>query len=129
MRLNIEFNKKYFTIAVLLFLVEVIIGLYVHDTIIRPYVGDVLVVILLYCFVKSFFNTPVFITAIAVLIFSYVIETLQYFQYVKLLGLGDSNFANIVMGNYFAWNDIIAYTIGILMVLLLENNWRGKKIY
>lgn len=117
---SIKFNIKYFSIAVLLFLVEVFIALYVNDTIIRPYVGDVFVVILLYCLVKSFFNFPVLATAIWVLLFSYLIETLQYFQYVKWLGLEHSNFANVIMGNYFAWNDLIAYTIGIVIVLFVE---------
>ena len=37
---------------VLLFLTEVYIGLYVRDRFIRPYFGDVLVVILLGCLVR-----------------------------------------------------------------------------
>ena len=48
------FNKTYFLLALLLLLAEVLIALYLHDALIRPYGGDFLVVILLYCFVKSF---------------------------------------------------------------------------
>ncbi|WP_199118246.1 DUF2809 domain-containing protein [Pedobacter sp. ASV28] len=118
--MKIYFNIKYFSYALLLFIVEVGIALYVHDQIIRPYIGDVLVVILIYCFVKSFFNLPVLKTAIGVLLFSYVIETLQYFQFVKLIGLEHSRLANVVIGNYFAWMDILAYTAGIIMVLMAE---------
>lgn len=117
----LRFNFRYFSVAILLFIIEVLIALYVHDAIIRPYIGDVLVVILIYCFVKSFVNTPIVPTAIAVLLFSYLIETLQYFQYVKLLGLQDSHLANVVMGNYFAWTDMLAYTIGIVVVLIAEH--------
>ena len=77
----VKFNPRYFLFTLILFVVEVLIAIYAHDPIIRPYVGDVLVVMLIYCFIKSFFKTPVVSTAIGVLIFSYVIEVLQYFTF------------------------------------------------
>ncbi|RYE30882.1 MAG: DUF2809 domain-containing protein [Sphingobacteriaceae bacterium] len=116
----IQFNKTYFLLTILLFLVEVFIAIYLHDAIIRPYGGDFLVVILIYCFVKSFVNTPVKATALAVLVFSYLIEILQYFHIVDLLGLSKSTIACIVIGTSFAWTDLLAYTLGILLVLLIE---------
>ena len=54
----LRLNKTYLTLAVFIFVIEVLIALYVHDNFIRPYVGDVLVVILMYCFVKSFLDVP-----------------------------------------------------------------------
>jgi hypothetical protein len=114
------FNKAYLTLAIVLFITEIVIALYVHDVIIRPYVGDVLVVILLYCFVKSFIKLPVMPTAATVLLFSYLIETLQYFNIVKLLGLEHSRLANIVIGNYFSCVDILAYTLGFLIIIVFE---------
>ena len=75
----LKFKLKYFILAAILFLIEVLIALFIHDNFIRPFVGDVLVVILIYCFIKSFLNSPVVITAIAVLLFAYLIEVLQYF--------------------------------------------------
>jgi len=116
----IQFNKTYFLLTILLFLVEVFIAIYLHDAIIRPYGGDFLVVILIYCFVKSFVDTPVKATALAVLVFSYLIEILQYFHIVDLLGLSKSTIACIVIGTSFAWTDLLAYTLGILLVLLIE---------
>lgn len=128
---SLKFNPLHFTIAVLLFLIEVFIAVYVHDAFIRPYIGDVLVVILLYYMVTSFVNTPVLKTAIAVLLFAYLIETLQYFNFVGLIGLSDSKLANIIIGNSFAWGDMLAYTVGIGIVLLLEgirsNYWRKNQ--
>jgi len=115
-----RFDKKSFLIATVIFIVEVLIALYITDNFIRPYVGDVLVVILIYYFVKAFVHIGVWPLAIATLLFSYLIETLQYFQFVKLIGLGDNKFANIIIGNSFAWEDIIAYTIGIVIVLMIE---------
>ena len=78
---------------------------------------------LIYYFVKAFVKIEVWPLAIATLLFSYLIETLQYFQFVKRVGLEHSRLANVVIGNYFAWEDIWAYTIGAVIILLAE---RGK---
>src|SRR5690606_24752028 len=97
-----------------------------NDNIIRPYIGDVLVVILLYYLVKSFFDLAHVKTAIAVLLFAYCIETLQYFNIVGLLGLSHSKIANIIIGTHFSWIDILAYTLGIIIILVVENFKRTK---
>jgi DNA integrity scanning protein DisA with diadenylate cyclase activity len=116
----IKFQWKYFGLAILLFVVEVLIALYINDSFIRPYFGDFLVVILIYCFLKSFWNARVKTVAISVLLFSYFVEISQYFKIVKLLGLQNSKLANISIGNSFAWVDMLAYTLGILFVLFVE---------
>lgn len=117
---SLNFHPKYFILTILLLSIEICIALFVHDNFIRPYIGDVLVVILIYCFIKSFFNLPPNITAIAVLLFSFVVETLQYFKVVNLLGLQNSKVASIIIGTSFAWQDIIAYILGIAIVILAE---------
>jgi hypothetical protein len=122
----ITFKLRYFLFAVLLFITEVLIALYVNDRIIRPYIGDVLVVILIYCAVKTFLHIPVFKAAICVWIFALLVETLQYFNFVSLLGLKHNKLANVVLGNYFAWMDIAAYTVGLLIILLAEKHWLRK---
>lgn len=118
------FNKRYFLIAVLLLMIEVLIALYVHDAIIRPYVGDFLAVILLYCFVKAFLNIPLLPAAIGVLLFAYILETLQYFHLVHHLGLQDSKLATTIIGSSFEWIDIIAYTAGIAVTIIIEKLYR-----
>ncbi len=115
-----RFHKTYFILTILLFLTEVFIALYVHDSFIRPYFGDVLVVILIYCFVKSFLKVPMLPLAIGVLLFAFLVETLQYFDIVKKLGLENSKLANVVIGNSFAWADIWCYVAGIAIVLAAE---------
>ncbi len=92
-----------------------------HGRFVRPYIGDLLVVMLIYCFVKAFVNTPVFKTAVAVLIFSYTVEVTQYFKLVEVLGLGKSTFARVIFSSSFEWVDMLAYTAGILIVLAIEN--------
>lgn len=103
-----------------LFITEVLIALYMHDGFVRPYVGDFLVVILVYCFVCTFLQAPVVPVGIGVLLFAYIVEILQYFNMVKHLGLQHSRLANIVLGNHFEWGDMLAYTLGILSILLLQ---------
>ena len=87
MKNNIKFNWYYFVLTIPLLGLEILIALFIHDGIIRPYIGDLFVVILIYCFVKSFVNTPVFMTAVLVLLFSYTVEILQYLKITNVLGL------------------------------------------
>ena len=115
-----KLNFSYLSFAIVLFVIEVFIALRINDAIIRPFGGDYLVVILLYCLAKSFFDTHKNLTAFSVLLFSYLVEGLQYLQIVDLLGLDDSKLANIIIGNYFSWLDIICYTLGILTVIGVE---------
>jgi Protein of unknown function (DUF2809) len=116
----LKFNRLYFLLAILLFGIEILIAKFAHDQIIRPYIGDLLVVILIYCFVKSFMDTRVIPTALSVLIFSYSIEVLQYFHVVNRLGLQNSKMARTIIGTSFEWIDLIAYTLGIALVLYFE---------
>ena len=115
-----RFHKLYALLTILLFLVEVVIALFIRDRFIRPYVGDVLVVILIYCFVCSFVKIPLWFGAIGVLLFAYTIELLQYFKFVEVIGFQNSHVAKVVLGNSFSWMDIVAYTVGIIIVVLLE---------
>lgn len=116
----LTFNKKYFFLSIILLIIEVLIALFVHDKLIRPYLGDVLVVILIYCFIKSFLQLPVLPAAIFVLLFSFGIEFLQYLNIVEKLGLQNSKIAITVIGTSFAWIDLVCYIAGIIIVLFTE---------
>lgn len=115
-----KFNKRYFLITSLLFLVEIFIALVVKDKFVRPYVGDYLVVILIYAMIKSFFKVRSIPLAVGVLLFAYGVEFSQYFNLINLLHLSQDKVAQNVMGNSFSWNDMIAYTLGILTVVFVE---------
>ena len=114
------FNRGYFVLALILFVIEVLIALYVSDRFIRPYGGDYLVVILLYCAIRSVVNLSAQKVAVGVLLFSYCIEVLQYYRLVDRLGLSGSKLAKTVIGYGFSWWDILAYTLGIITVVLIE---------
>ncbi|WP_310422715.1 DUF2809 domain-containing protein [Chamaesiphon sp. VAR_48_metabat_135_sub] len=119
--LLLTFNKKYFRLTLLLFFVEVFIAVFIKDTFIRPFIGDVLVVILIYCLVKAFWNIHSSIAALFILAFACTMEILQYFNFVSILGLQNNRILAIALGSTFDWNDITAYTLGTAIVLWLEN--------
>jgi hypothetical protein len=125
--LYVNFNKKYFGLAILIFIVEVLIALFVRDKFVRPYLGDVLVVILIYCFLKSFLRAPVISVAMFVLVFSFTVEFLQYLNIVQKLGLEKSTIARIVIGTSFAGADLLAYLVGIVFILLVEQYLQRQK--
>lgn len=117
-----QFNKNYFAFTIVLFVVEVLIALYVRDSFFRPYFGDFLVVILIYCFLKSFLKITVWRAAIIVLLFSFFVEFTQYLDLITLLGLQKSGLAKAVLGTSFSWEDLVCYTAGILFVIFIEKS-------
>ena len=121
-----KFRRHYLVLASVIFIIEILIALFAHDKIVRPYIGDFLVVILIYCFLKSFIDISILKAAISVLIFSYFIEILQHFNIVGRLGLQNSRLARTIIGTSFEWVDLIAYTLGILAVLYFEKIMAGK---
>jgi Protein of unknown function (DUF2809) len=115
-----HFNTKYLFLTIILFLTEIVIALFIKDTLIRPFIGDVLVVVLIYCFFCIFLKADYWKVAIGVLIFAFTIEILQYFDYVKLLGLENNRVLSVAMGRTFEWFDFAAYFTGFLLIILLE---------
>lgn len=122
----LKFNSVYFTLTIALFITEILIALFVHDRFIRPYLGDVLVVILLYCFVQSFFNLQIKTAAFSVLAFAFIIEFLQFLNIVEKLNLEKSKLARTVIGTSFSWLDLLTYAIGIAIVFAAEK-YRQKQ--
>jgi len=113
----LSFNVKYFKYNLLLLFIIVLIASVVTDQFIRPFVGDALIVIWMYLFVKSFVAIKSTLLAHSVLIFSYTIECAQYFNLVRFLNLQDAPLARIIIGSTFDWLDFVAYTVGWLLIL------------
>jgi len=123
----LRFNIYYFLLTLLLIGVEAFIGFRMHDAVIRPYGGDLLVVILIYCFIRSFWRLPVVQLALGVLIFSYLEETGQYFHLADRLGFTRPSLTRTLIGTYFTWTDMLSYTLGIALVLAVEGLVRWKQ--
>ncbi|RZK61623.1 MAG: DUF2809 domain-containing protein [Hymenobacter sp.] len=116
----LAFHKNWFYLAGCLFCVEVFIAAFLHDRLVRPYVGDLLAVVFLYCLVKSLAPAPVGPTVGGVLLVAYALEALQYVHLLAHLGLAHSRVAAIVLGSHFEWVDMLAYTLGALLILGAE---------
>ncbi|MBO5333566.1 MAG: DUF2809 domain-containing protein [Clostridia bacterium] len=99
----------------LIFATEVFIALYVRDNFIRPYVGDMLVTVLICCFVRFFVPEKSKFAPLFVFLFSLLVEIGQYFDFVKLLGLDNNVLISTLLGRTFSVADIICYGIGCVV--------------
>ncbi|RCH55826.1 DUF2809 domain-containing protein [Mucilaginibacter hurinus] len=115
-----KLDITYFLLFILLLVTEAIIALFLNDGFIRPYAGDFLVVMLMYCFAKSFAATPLLPTAIGVLLLAYLIELSQFFHLARLLGVQHSTIAQLLIGQAFSWIDMVAYTLGVITIIIIE---------
>ena len=77
-------------------IIEILIALFVRDSFIRPYGGDILVTILLCCFVRMIFMEKIPLLPLWVFLFAVTVEVLQYFDIVSILGLGDIKFFSLI---------------------------------
>ncbi|PIA82303.1 hypothetical protein BFR04_11120 [Gaetbulibacter sp. 4G1] len=118
--MSLQFNKIYLIIAALLFITEVFIATFFKYGFIRYTFGDYLVVILLYCFFKSFIEVNPFKLAISVLAFAFSIEFLQLINILETLNLQNNHLAKLILGSTFHISDLVAYTLGIITVLIVE---------
>ena len=96
-------------------LIEVMIALFIRDNFVRPYVGDMLVVVLIYTFLKIFFTEKPRILPLYVFLFAAAVELMQRVHIVELLGLQDNHFLSILIGTTFDIKDIICYAAGCLV--------------
>ena len=110
----------YASFFILIFLVEVLIALYVHDRYVRPYIGDVLVTALICCFCRIFLPKGIRLLPVFVLIFAALVETAQYFNVVSLLGLQDNALARITIGTSFSHIDLVCYAVGCFLFWTAE---------
>ena len=118
-----RFSYRYFLLAVGLFMLEIGIARFAHDRFVRPYVGDFLATILLYCLLKSVWLAPAGRVVAVALLVSYGIEVAQLAHVLSWLGWQQSAAARLVLGSQFEWGDMLAYTLGAALVLGLERAW------
>lgn len=113
-------NKRFAILACLIFLVEVLIATVFNHTILRPVFGDFLVVILMYATLRGITTWKKRNIAGLVLIIAYFVEFLQWIDILSRLGIKKNMMTHIVLGSSFDWNDMLAYTIGVGFVFVLD---------
>lgn len=120
---------KYLGFFLIFLLIEVLIALYVHDDFVRPYVGDILVVVVIYFFIKIFLPEQRKWLPVAIFLFAALVEILQYFRLVEILGVQDNVFLRILIGSTFDVKDILCYGVGGLFISFYEKKFViAKKI-
>ncbi len=113
-------RKQYIFATIILFIIEVLIALFVHDAFIRPYVGDILVVVLLYTFVRIFIPEKCRLLPLYIFLFAALVEVLQYYKIVELLGLQNNRFLAVLIGTVFDIKDIICYAVGCVILGIIQ---------
>jgi len=101
--------------------IEILIGLFAHGWI-RSYLGDVLVVILIYTLIRTVsINKPSkwYVLPTAILIFSFAVEFLQLWGFCDRFGI-ENRLLMIIIGTGFSYIDLICYVIGLLPCYLVE---------
>lgn len=113
-------NRSFYIIVfIVVLIIEILIGMFVHDRFVRPYLGDVLVVLLVYYFVRIFIPNGVRPLPWYVLGFACFVEFLQYFQLVDVLGI-ENRVMRIVLGSTFDVKDIACYVAGCFCCLVSD---------
>ena len=122
-------NLKYLGWAFVIFVIEVYIGLFVNDYFIRSYIGDLLVVILIYTIIKGLTTKPTKKLPYYIFGFAVIVELTQLINLVGILGLSSNKLASTILGTTFDIKDILMYGVGCLMLIEWERLLRKDISY
>ena len=111
--------KRTLLIFSLLLVTEIAIAVFHFHKFIRGFLGDVLVIPLLFYFLRIFTKWRTLYLALTVLGIAVMIEILQLANTLKYLQI-NSTFLQIILGTTFDYKDLLAYFIGFLLVLRIE---------
>ena len=119
----------YLAATIVIFLIELLIALFVRDNFIRPYVGDMLVVVLIYTCLRILIPEKPRLLPLYVFLFAALAEGLQAINIVELLGLSNNRFFRILIGTTFDWKDIACYGVGCVLCGMWEVwLWNREKV-
>lgn len=107
--------------TIILFSIECGIALFFEGGFIRGFVGDVLVVALLYSALLTVFQLRPLTGGMIVLAIAFTVEAAQWAGLIHYLGLRDNTLARTVLGAHFDVKDLLAYSIGFLNIIVIEN--------
>ncbi len=111
--------NNYLISFIILFVIECAIAYFHFNPFIRGFFGDVLVILLLYSFLKIFIKNNVLKTAVSVLAFACFVELLQFFKLAEKINI-QSEILLTILGSVFDFWDLLAYFVGFLFILLIE---------
>ena len=102
-------------------------GTFIKKDLLPSFIGDGLWSMVVFCCWRILLpKLKLFYIAAASLATSYLIEFSQMIKWEWLVGLRSTFIGHMILGQGFLWTDLIAYTIGIVIIffisLLLERN-------
>ena len=119
-------RMKYLIAFAIVLLIEIVIALFVNDSFVRPYIGDVLVIVLMYFGVRIFIPQKCKWLPGFLFVFAAGIEILQYLSIVEWLGLSQSRLARVIIGTTFDYKDILCYGVGSGILQIWELWFKGR---
>lgn len=118
--MHLSSRKSYALAALIVFGIEVVIALFVRDDFVRPYLGDVLVIGLIYLVLRAVTSLPIWPAVAITLAIAFSVELAQALNLIDILGLSDNAFARTVLGSAYDLRDFAAYAAGGMGVLAIE---------
>ena len=107
-------RRFYGAAALVILAAEVLIALFLRDGFVRPYGGDILAALFVYCLARLLFPQRARWLPWAVFALCCGVELLQSIDAVALLGLQGSTFLSVLCGRTFDGADILCYAVGCL---------------
>lgn len=104
--------------ALFLLATEVFIALFVHDRFVRPYMGDVLAVVCVYCVVRAVLPKNPQFFSVFVFAFAVIVELIQLTGLSELFGSG--SVIAVIIGGTFDFADILCYFVGSAVCFVID---------
>lgn len=100
--------------ACILLAAEILIALFVRDSFIRPYGGDILVTVLLCCLLRAFFLFGIPYLPLGVFLFAAAVEFAQALGIASLIP-NSWTAVRIIVGSSFSVWDLVCYAVGCVL--------------
>lgn len=100
--------------ACILLAAEILIALFVRDSFVRPYGGDILVTVLLCCLLRAVFLFWIPYLPLGVFLFAAAVEFAQALGIAKLIPEGWTA-VRIIVGSSFSVWDLVCYAVGCVL--------------
>lgn len=106
-------------VFVVLLCIEIIIAVFVHDSFVRPYIGDVLAVICVYFLARTFLSGKPRYLSVYVTLFAFCVELVQLTPLSEALPRALA----VIVGGTFDHTDLLCYLIGGAVCFIADKNF------
>jgi len=120
----------YCSLSVLCFVVCILIVILFNDNhFIRGFIGDVIVILLVYFLSKIFYDFHAQKLTTFVLMVAFATEFLQLAKLTTFLGLEHNTLVRLIFGSVFDPYDLFAYTIGAVLVYVIDTRLVRRVVF